>query len=342
MESCSSSEDDSGSSGSAGSCPRTSCQATQTVEADFGSTPEELVRRSLVPGLFKPARSRDTPLGRILASASGDTAEELYGILFGTESPLSAEKLSSDALLTVGLGMSRTPNAAEPKVVAAVLAMALPKIIPGFAELSMEKRAAFVACLVPSEKNMQKITDTTELFQMMGITHSLAERVVGGEYVTYLCVQHDEGNDKNSNSLLLYGAWRDMEGNLVKPHVLGNLRTDKTGEANARAIRQQLVELGLNGDQIKMIVETVDGAGTKVAKWLRDEGLVFDVVCELHNINKMAEQWEAAFGKGDFKDANTVNLCYQVRDGWSMGGRWEGGVRGQVWVRAVVGGNEQW
>lgn len=55
-----------------------------------------------------------------------------------------------------------------------------------------------------------------------------------------------------------------------------------------------------------------DGGGRKIAELLATLGLVFIVVCECHNLNKMAEQYSVGFGEASTGSIHPYNLCFEL------------------------------
>jgi hypothetical protein len=155
---------------------------------------------------------------------------------------------------------------------------------------------------------MQLMTDTAELFESLRITECIQTNET-----LYLILMHDEGNDKSTNKILIYAAWfNSTTGKMEPPILLGCLDTGKTGKENAATIKNRLTELGLDALSVHVLIQTVDGAGKKVMEGLEDLGLIFTIVCECHNVNKCAEQFDQAFPRCGVSGATVPDLCFRL------------------------------
>lgn len=236
------------------------------------------------------------------------TPEGIETILVNANSPFTIETLTADAVLGLAHGLSSLSNTETPRVIASVINATLELTIDRFVDLPSLKRAAFVAFLTPGRTTMQFITDTAELFESLRVTEHINE-----SSTLYLVLMHDEGNDKTTNKILVYAAWFNTTTGKIEPAVLlGCLDTGKTGKENAAAIKNRLRELGLDGNSVQLLIQTVDGAGKKVMAELEDLGLVFTIVCECHNVNKCGEQFDEAFPQSGPAGATISDLCFRV------------------------------
>ena len=259
---------------------------------------------------------------------------------------LTIDRLSPVHAVALAHGLSMTSNREAPILCSTFIFALGTKLVKGWAEMPLVKQAAAAAALSSTANAIQKIRDFAELVETKGsVRAALATGAAGAGAVwnpsgagagaagagaggghagarsgaayrrkLYILLMHDEGADKKkANKLLVYGVWRNADGTLSRPVLLGCLDCSKTGAENARVIKERLAELGLGLGEVVVLGQTVDGAGTKTVNGLEELGLLFTIICECHCVNKIAQQYEAWVGAPSSKARNhPVTLLFNV------------------------------
>lgn len=245
---------------------------------------------------------------------------------------LTLDRLSAVHAVGLAHALSMSSNREAPIMTTSFIFALGPVLVKGWNEMPIVKQAAAAAALSSSANAIQKIRDFAELAETKGNVSAALSSSGGGGAVAgaapgagprsgaayrrklYILLMHDEGADKKkSNKLLVYGVWRNADGTLSRPVLLGCLDCSKTGAENARVIKERLEELGLGSKEIVVLGQTVDGAGTKTVHGLEELGLLFTIICECHCVNKIAQQYETWVGAPTCKARNhPVTLLFNV------------------------------
>ena len=269
---------------------------------------------------------------------NSDNPEDYIDLIMNSKMGIvTIDRLSPVHAVALAHGLSMTSNREAPILCSSFIFALGPKLVKGWAEMSLVKQAAAAAALSSTANAIQKIRDFAELAETKGsVRAALATGAAGAgagaagagagagaggarsgagyRRKLYILLMHDEGADKKkSNKLLVYGVWRNADGTLSRPMLLGCLDCSKTGAENARVIKERLAELGLGLGEVVVLGQTVDGAGTKTVSGLAELGLLFSIICECHCVNKIAQQYEAWVGPPSSKARNhPVTLLFNV------------------------------